>query len=210
MSVGFFIHSKYCRMTYVVISISIILFPLICGAEQPGAVDVIKVFNATLLESMKRAGELGFQGRYKLLEPVIKNSFALSLMVRISVGSHWKTLMKMQRQRLLESYTAWSVATYARRFDGYSGEIFEVLPETEMLRDTVTIISRLIKPDGKAIDFHYRLRKIKNRWCIVDIQIEGISQLALTRSQFLSVIKRRGIEALISQLQDKTEDLSRD
>ena len=42
------------------------------AAEQPGPADVIKGFNAVLLESMKRAGELGYTGRYKLMEPVIK------------------------------------------------------------------------------------------------------------------------------------------
>lgn len=42
-------------------------------ADKSPAADVIRKFNAALLESMKRAKELGYSGRYNLLYPVIKD-----------------------------------------------------------------------------------------------------------------------------------------
>ena len=45
---------------------------------------------------------------------------------------------------------------------------------------------------------------------LVDIQISGISQLANTRAQFVSVIKNKGVDDLISRLQNKIEFLSQD
>ena len=50
------------------------------NAAQSGPSEAITKFNAALIESMQRAKELGYTGRYKLLEPVIKDSFALSYM----------------------------------------------------------------------------------------------------------------------------------
>jgi ABC-type transporter MlaC component len=49
---------------------------------------------------------------------------------------------------------------------------------------------------------------VKGEWQIVDIQISGVSQLALTRSQFVSVIKNKGFDALISMLKNKIKDFS--
>jgi phospholipid transport system substrate-binding protein len=190
------------------IFICIILKPLHGKAEDSKAVDVIKTFNTTLLESMKRADELGFSGRYTLLEPVIKNSFALCFMAEKSVGTYWKTLQETQRKLLLYTYTTWSVATYAKRFDKYSGEKFEVLSETESVHNTVTVISTLTKSNEETIDFYYKLREIKGKWRIVDVHISGISQLANTRAQFVSVIKDKGFDDLISRLQNKIEFLS--
>jgi ABC-type transporter MlaC component len=50
---------------------------------------------------------------------------------------------------------------------------------------------------------------VEGKWRIVDIQILGVSQLALTRSQFVSEIKNKGFDALISTLKNKIKDFSR-
>ena len=198
----FFILIRFMLFAYIT------MFPLPVNAGSSEATGVVKKFNSTLLESMKRASELGFSGRYDLLAPVIKETFALSFMAKKSVGRYWSTMQEDQQGQLLKNYTQWSIATYAKNFDMYKGEVFEVLPETEHLRGTVTVVSRLITPDGKNVDFHYRLRKPNSRWVIVDIQISGVSQLALTRSQFVRVIKHEGFDALIYKLQEKIRVLS--
>ena len=89
-----------------------------------------------------------------------------------------------------------------------SGEKFEVLSETKSAHNTVTVISTLRKSNEETIDFNYKLREIKGKWRIVDIQISGISQLANTRAQFVSVIKDKGFDDLISRLQNKIKFLS--
>jgi phospholipid transport system substrate-binding protein len=190
--------------------IYIALSPLYGNTEQSGAAEVIKKFNATLIESMKRAGELGYSGRYKLLEPVIKDIFALSFMADKSIGRYWKTLKKEEQNLLIETYTNWTIATYAGRFDDYSGERFELISESEPVRGTVTVVSRLIESKDKEIDFYYLLRKMEGKWCIVDIHISGVSQLALTRSQFVSVFKSDGFNGLISMLKNKIKNFKKE
>ena len=177
-------------------------------ADKSPAADVIRKFNAALLESMKRAKELGYSGRYNLLSPVIKDSFGLPFMASISVGRYWKTLDKKEESQLLEAYTQWTIATYAGRFDDYSGERFDLVSESKPVQGTVTVVSKLIGSNNEEVDFYYKLRKIEGRWRIVDIQLSGVSQLALTRSQFLSVIKDKGFDGLISMLKDKIKSFS--
>lgn len=177
-------------------------------AGQEGPSDIIKKFNECLTKSMKEAEKLGYSGRYKILEPVIKETFALPFMATISVGRYWKNLNEKDRSLFLKTYTNWTIATYAGRFNNYTGEKFEVSSESKPVRGIVTVISKLIQPQEEDIEFCYKLRRLEDKWQVVDIQISGVSQLALTRSQFVSVIKKKSFDSLISMLKDKIKDLS--
>lgn len=179
------------------------------ASEMPGPAAVIRNFNAALLEAMKRADELGYTGRYMLLEPIIKDSFDLSFMAVQSVGKYGKNLKPQERDSLSKSYTDWTVATYAGRFDGYSGERFDVVSETGPVQGTVTVTSKLIKQNNEEVVFRYLLRKVEGIWRVVDIQISGVSQLALTRAQFTGAIKEKGFKGLISMLREKIKQFQR-
>ena len=193
-------------ISLLLIVVFVLLLPIDGKAEQSGPSDVIKKFNAALMDSMKGGKELGYSGRYKLLEPVIKDSFALSYMASVTVGQYWKKLNEKERRSLVDTYSEWTIATYVGRFDVYSGEKFEVVSESKLNPDNASVDSKLYAK--KERDFHYRLRKTAGKWRIVDIQVYGVSQLALTRSQFVSVLRDEGFNVLISMLKKKIADLS--
>jgi phospholipid transport system substrate-binding protein len=182
---------------------ALVFLPVSAMARQKGAEEAVKRFNSALLENMKRADELGFQGRYKLLDPVLRDVFALQFMGEKSLGSHWKDLSPEQRMRYLDLYTDWTISSYAGNFDGYSGEQFEI-EEGELSKGgTVTVISKLVIPHKESVAFHYSLRSFQDGWRIVDITIEDVSQLAMTRSQFMEVIKHKGFDGLLATMKDK-------
>jgi phospholipid transport system substrate-binding protein len=126
-----------------------------------------------------------------------------------STGRYWKTLKEEDRSLFITTYTDWTIATYAGRFNGYSGEKLNLVSESAAVQGTVTVISNLIKQNNEEVRFHYLFRKIDGGWRIVDIQISGVSQLALTRAQFVGVIKDKGFNGLISMLRDRTGDLEK-
>jgi phospholipid transport system substrate-binding protein len=191
----------------LILAVFFLLPPLFAEAEQRPE-QTIQTFNATLLETMKEGADLGYKGRYALLAPVVEHSFALSFMGDVSLGKYRKTLDEKQHLSFLKTYTEWTIATYAGRFDRYSGERFEIASESKPDRGTVRVISRLIKADGKEVEFTYLLRNISGNWRVVDIHILGVSQLALTRAQFTDIIKKKGLGGLISMLQEKIKDFS--
>ena len=106
------------------------MLPIMAEAVPPGPTEGIQALNACLLDAMKRADELGYAGRYKLLEPVLKDTFDFSFMGAKSIGRFWETLNAEQQALFMKTYTDWSIATYAGRFDGYSGERFELVSDT--------------------------------------------------------------------------------
>jgi phospholipid transport system substrate-binding protein len=157
---------------------------------------------------MKRGSELGFEGRYMLLSPVIKDSFALSHTARIVAGGFWKTFSEEERNVYLKTYADWTVATYAGRFGGYSGEQFKLISESLPDRETATVTSKLIESNRDEVEFNYQLRRMEGAWRIVDVRILDVSQLALTKAQFVSILGLKGFNGLISMLNGKIKDMS--
>jgi len=192
----------------VAIIVTLFLEPAVAHGQPVEAVAVVERFTNALLETMKRANELGLSGRFEYLKPYVQDSFAIPLMAKISVGKYWQTLTSTQQEELIRDYLDWSTANYARQFDGYSGEIFKIKLEAESDQKRVSVLSQMIKPDGDETDFDYILFKREGRWQIFDIRVSGVSQLALTRAQMVSVIEKGGFQALIRDLRDKLDGIS--
>ena len=55
-----------------------------------------------LLSTMRNGKALGQSGRFTQLEPVIRRSFDIAVMARLSVGPTWASLTGAQRQQLTE------------------------------------------------------------------------------------------------------------
>jgi phospholipid transport system substrate-binding protein len=169
---------------------------------------VIGKFYDTLLAAMKDGPKLGFKGRYDKLAPAVRQSFDLPLMTRLMVGPQWAGIPAEQQQQIVAAFSEFSIATYASRFDEFSGEKFEVDPNTTPSNSGVIVRSKLIKSDGEPIQLDYLMRESAAGWQIVDVFLSGtVSELATRRSEFSSVMRRGGAEALVDALQKKVAQL---
>ena len=86
------------------------------AAPVSGGDTVQRLYDA-LLSTMKNGRTLGQSGRFTQLEPVIRRTFDIPSMARLSVGSSWGTLTETQRQQVTESFGRYISAIYADRFD---------------------------------------------------------------------------------------------
>jgi phospholipid transport system substrate-binding protein len=184
--------------------------PLPVGAatETSGPAAAISSFYDTLLSVMKEGPSLGFKGRYDRLNPTVHNAFDLPLMTRLMVGPQWAGLTPAQQQQLVSAFSDFSAATYASRFDDYSGERFQVDPNPMPGNGGMIVRTKLVKNDGEPVDIDYFMRESNGAWRIVDVYLSGtVSELATRRSEFSSVMRRGGPEALVDMLQQKTAEL---
>jgi phospholipid transport system substrate-binding protein len=179
--------------------------PAAATGETPRG--VAEELDAALLEAMRNAKTLGYEGRYKLLAPVLVATFDFGYMARVSVGRYWRKMDEAQRARLVEAFGKLSIATFAARFDGYGGETFKVLGQEDQPRGVVLVVNHLVKSDGEAVPINYLMRKQKERWRIVDVFLEAkYSELAIKRSEYTSVYKRDGFSGLIAIMESKIAD----
>ncbi|MDX2028062.1 MAG: ABC transporter substrate-binding protein [Alphaproteobacteria bacterium] len=177
-------------------------------AKSAGASTVVKNFYGRLVDVMKQGDQLGFDGRYKKLEPTIKSAFNLPLMTRFAVGLTWSTATPEDQHRLISAFSNFSIATYANRFAAYDGERFDIVGE-KPTSGGVIVETRLTPKDSEPVALNYLMKTDEaGNWRIVDVYLDGaISELATRRAEFSSIVKRDGIPALVNSLGEKSKQL---
>jgi phospholipid transport system substrate-binding protein len=170
---------------------------------------VVERFHATLTDNMKQGKALGFEGRRAKLEPVVKATFDLVGMSRISTGGGWQKLGEAERAEVVAAFTAWTVANYAGNFAEDDGSLkFETKSQTpDDGKGNVVVNTQLNVKGEPPVLFNYRLRKVDNAWKIVDIYLDGaISQLATRRAEFAAVLARGSAADLAAHMRKLAKD----
>ena len=179
-------------------------------ADNEAAVAPVKGLCDSLVASMKQGTALDFAGRVKLLEPEIRRDLNLPFMTRIIVGRTWKTFSPTDQEALVKAFSDYSIGTYAQRFKSYSGERFEVdpisVPASEANGDRI-VHTKLFTGDPNPVQLDYLVRKSDGGWQVIDVFLSGtISEIAARRSEYSTVLRQGGAQALIQLLQKKTTD----
>lgn len=189
------------------------LIPFSATAPQAGAPaqeprEVIEAFHTTLLDVMKRADTLGYEGRREQLEAALDRIYNLRLMIHWLVGkAAWSELDEPGQARLLSAFKDMTLATYASRFDGYSGQRFQTIEEREGLRNDFLVRTELVDTDGESISLDYLVRQDEGEWKVIDVFFKRISEMATRKSEYTSVIRRNGIDGLIQLLEAKVQEI---
>jgi phospholipid transport system substrate-binding protein len=190
-----------------VLAVSLTLLSPTARAASPGPTDVVRQFYAELQNVMQHAASLGARGRYQKLEPIVLRLFDVPYMARLSVGPSWAKLMTDQKRRMAQAYGRYITALYTTRFDGYSGERFEVLGEQQIRHGTM-VKTRIIKSNGEPVSINFILHDNDMAWQVRDLYLDSaISELATRRSEFSAVLRTSGIDALIDSLNKKADEL---
>jgi len=191
----------------VVLAALLMLLSPSARATSPGPVDVIRQFYVQLQDVMQHATTLGARGRYQKLEPIVLRMFDVPYMARLSIGPSWARLATDQKRRVAQAYGRYLTALYATRFDGYSGERFEVLGEQQIKHATM-IKTRIVKSNGEPVSINFVMHDNDIAWQARDVYLDSaISEVATRRSEFNAVLRSSGIDALIASLNKKADEL---
>jgi phospholipid transport system substrate-binding protein len=170
--------------------------------------DTVQGLYDALLGTMKNGRTLGQSGRFAPLEPVIRRTFDIPTMARLSVGSSWATLSEAQRQQVIDSFGRYISAIYADRFDSYAGQKLQVTGEQPAAAG-VMVKSQIIKANGEPVNVDYLMRRNGDTWLISDVYLDGaISEVATRHSEFGAILKNEGIDGLIAALNRKANMLN--
>jgi phospholipid transport system substrate-binding protein len=184
----------------------VVCFSTQSWADEPAARQVVDDFQNELIAVMKQGKELGFKGRYEKLDVAVKKSHDMPKIARIVVGKQWEELSQAQQDKLDEVFNRLSISAYAHNFKEYAGESFTFVSEEETGRGGVVIHTNFHIPGEKDVKFDYMMKKKDDGWRIINIIADGVSDLALKRSEYTSVLSKEGFDALIAKITEKIEN----
>ncbi|MBA2483754.1 MAG: ABC transporter substrate-binding protein [Nitrosomonas sp.] len=164
---------------------------------------VIHDLQNALIQAMREGDNMNYQERVDFLAPIINQSHDFDLIIRTVLGGNWNQLDSDQQRLISDTFRQLSIATYAGQFKDFGGEQFEILQQRALPREQMLMRSQLTKADKSTVDFDYVLQQGNAGWQIVNILVDGVSDLALKRSEYRSILQRDGFQALIELLKKK-------
>ena len=183
--------------------------PATTADESPAdpAARQIAIFHDSLLNSMKRANQLGVAGRYRLLKPVLEQTFDFRAMTAAVVGIGFDSYSDGDKRSLEQAFERMTIATYARNFDDYSGQRFTMSPNVAVRGDHKLVQTTLVTAK-EAHAFSYVMHPVAGSWKVIDILLEGyVSQMATKRSEYAATLAQGGPAALVSELNQISDRL---
>jgi phospholipid transport system substrate-binding protein len=193
------------------LSLGLALRPMAPLGAQPAAdpaAQPIEQLHAALLQAMQQAQSLGVEGRAKLLTAPVEQAFDLPGMARTAVGARWSSFTPEEQKAVAEAFRRYTIASYARNFNGFSGQSFTANRVDAQGEDKV-VITTLNNPGGAPVNLTYRMRQTGGAWKIIDVLHDSISELAIRRSEFSGAVRQGGAALLVQRLNEQSDRLMR-
>lgn len=186
-----------------------LLIPFAAQAAGPDASAPIAALNAGLIQAMRSGKAAPFPQRFAALAPVVDRAFDLGATLQAVVGPRWAGLPPAQQSQLLDVFRRYTIATYIANFDSFGGERLEVLPDSRSIGADQVVATQIAPASGTPTRIDYVMRRGEAGWRAVDVYLNStISQVAVQRSDFRSLLSTGDAGPLIASLQRKIATLS--
>ena len=175
-------------------------------AADPSA--SIKTLDAALLVALKTSAQQ-FPARYAALAPAVDQAFNLPQILQTVVGLRWSSIPADQQKSLLATFRAYTISNYASNFTNGADTQIKLLPETRTIGADRVMETEIVPKTGSSTRLDYVMRQGTAGWQAVDVLEEGtISQVAVQRSDFRSLLSAGGAQKLTASLQAKIDTMS--
>lgn len=144
--------------------------------------------------------------RQAKLEGLFRKSVDVDWIGKFVLGKYWRTASEMQQKRYLDNYGGFLIKSYTSKFKEYTGsETYKIVSSKKDDEGRHIVTMELVRPGQASVLVDYKLRKEGKKLRVFDIVVEGVSLLTTQRSEFASVVSRKGLDYLIDQLQKRAQ-----
>lgn len=148
------------------------------------------------------------QQREDRLHAIAVDAFDVPAIARSVMGRYWTTMTDTERGQFTTVFEHHMVHVYAARFGQYHNVRFSVIGERAESPTRTVVHSHIGTPDRQTpVNVDWWITKAGAGYKIIDVSIEGVSQILTYREEFATYIQRNGghVSALIDRLRSMTE-----
>ena len=173
------------------------------AAQEAAPEEIVNRLETLLINNMKAGESLTFEERFDRLRPLVEDIMAVDRMGRYLFGREWAAFDKQQRERFKSAFLDLSAATYAGQFKEFGGERFDPVEVQQQGEDRVVVRRQLTTGSGKKIAFDYLMTHSDDGWQIVTIITDGVSDLAVKRSQYRRLLADQDFDSVVARIREK-------
>jgi phospholipid transport system substrate-binding protein len=153
---------------------------------------------------------LSQQQREGAFRDLLHRGFDVDLIGQLALGRFWRQATDAQKTEYRKLFEAFIVKSYLARLGHYAGETFQVRGSRPNDDGDVTVQSEIDRPNEQPLHVDWRVRKADAGYKIIDVTVDGISEMATHREEFAAIIQHGGgrIDSLLDQLRQRTASLN--
>jgi len=145
---------------------------------------------------------------YELVSEIVLPYFDFRRMSQWVLGKNWRKATPEQRERFVEQFRLLLVRTYGSALFEYADEKIIYLPfVADSDAKTVTVRTEIELAGATAIPITYSMYRSNAGWKVYDVSISGVSLVTNYRSTFGSIIRKDGMDVLISQMFERNRQV---
>jgi phospholipid transport system substrate-binding protein len=177
-------------------------------ARAETATEALKARDVEIRAVLPKQGSEPTPAQRKQLESILTKAVDLEGMAKSALGTTWTQTPPAKRKKFLDAFVARFRKATSEQLDQYRSTAVKYLPETKADDDTMVPTEVAVK--GEPTRIEYRMRQEAGHWRIVDIVVDDVSTVENYRASFNRIIKKEGMDGLISRLSGdaKKSDIS--
>lgn len=180
------------------------------AAREPSSADPGEFIKALAQSAIAVLGNPGstLKERRKKLRVLLIENFAMKQIGRFVVGRYWREMSSQQREKFRNLFEDWIVRYYTIRLNRYSGQTLQVIHAKNAGLDDVVVSSRIEGTQSSSpLKVNWRIRQFAAGPKIIDVIVEGVSMSVVQRADFLAIIRQRGVDGFLEQLNTRLSEL---
>jgi phospholipid transport system substrate-binding protein len=138
------------------------------------ALNAITRFDEALSASMQRKDAAHAKA--------IADAFHVGTMAAYIVGAPWAAMSSEDKAQIIDAFGRFLTARFATELDAASAVSFRINADIQTRGPDKFIRTEVTQGGGAPTHLDYRLRSYGGQWRIIDVYYEGVSQLALSRT----------------------------
>lgn len=137
------------------------------------------------------------------LKTIFRDNVDTDWIGQFVLGKYWRDATPDQQKKYLSLYREFLIQSYTGRFKDYSGESFKITGSRDEGNSKFLLNTEIVRPQNPSVLVDYKVKGTGASMKVYDIVVEGVSLISTQRSEFTSVVSRKGLDALITALDKK-------
>lgn len=178
------------------------------AAQMPplvGADEVVSQTTEALLNALDadRQGIAGNPSRvFELVEDIVLPHVDTEAMARWILGRHWRRATPEQQARFEQAFRILLLRTYGTALQSYAGQPVRYLGTRADRRAQRSLVRmEIARESAPPLMVAFAMYERGGRWLVYDLRIEGVSLVQNYRRNFSTLLRQRGLEELIVDLE---------
>ncbi|MFQ6372934.1 phospholipid-binding protein MlaC [Shewanella sp. YIC-542] len=121
------------------------------------------------------------------------------------LGPYLQETTKAQRNAFVTAFESYLIATYAQAFTAYTDQTVQFAKARDFASERMVDVGvQIVDATRPPIKLEFKVRRLKDgTWKAFDMVAEGVSLLSSKQSEVTAMVRQKGIDAVITLLQEK-------